>query len=157
MEITNKEFELLKIILENSTNYFEDKSGNDFYLEGEDTSERFEIFKKIIETQSDEEDNEELIENLTCWTYDIWVIRYLIGLTQINLNRTQLEMCLLLLEEINQVPELLNGTFRFELSELELVKSISKINNIYPVDGFYFVNDSNIVEYLINKIRKIIY
>jgi hypothetical protein len=60
-------------------------------------------------------------------------------------------------EEINQVPGLLNGTFRFELSELESVKSILKINNIYPVDGFYFVNDSNIVEYLINKIGKIIY
>lgn len=34
MEISNKEFELLKIILEDSISYFEDKSGNDFYLEG---------------------------------------------------------------------------------------------------------------------------
>jgi len=156
MNTSSKDFELIKIILEDATSYFEDKSGNDFYLEGDDSPERFNVFREIIETQADEEDKE-LLENLTCWTYDIWVVRYLIELTQINLNRTQLEMCLLLLEEINQVPGLLNGTFRFELSELESVKSILKINNIYPVDGFYFVNDSNIVEYLINKIGKIIY
>ena len=40
MEISNKEFELLKIILEDSISYFEDKSGNDFYLEGDDSPER---------------------------------------------------------------------------------------------------------------------
>jgi len=110
MEITNKDYELLKIILEDCVSYFEDKSGNDFYLQGEDTSERFEIFKKIIETQADEEDKEELLENLTCWTYDIWVVRYLVSLpNQTKLNYTQLEMCLLLLEEIQEVPCLLHG------------------------------------------------
>ena len=66
-------------------------------------------------------------------------------------------MCLLLLEEIQQVPGLLEGTFRFEPSEIELVKSILKTNNIHLVDGVFFINDSNIVEYLVNKIRKIIY
>ena len=48
MEISNKEFELLKIILEDSISYFEDKSGNDFYLQGEDTSERLKFLKKLL-------------------------------------------------------------------------------------------------------------
>ena len=157
MNTSSKDFELIKIILEDATSYFEDKSGNDFYLEGDDSPEHFNVFREIIETQADEGDKDELLENLTCWTYDIWVVRYLIRLTQINLNRTQLEMCLLLLEEIQQVPGLLEGTFRFEPSEIELVKSILKTNNIHLVDGVFFINDSNIVEYLVNKIRKIIY
>ena len=61
MEISNKEFELLKIILEDSISYFEDKSGNDFYLEGDDSPERLNVFQEIIETQADEEDKKELL------------------------------------------------------------------------------------------------
>ena len=130
MNLTDKEFELLKIILENCINYFEDKSGNDFYLEGKDTSERFEIFKKIVETQADEGDKDEILENLTCWTYDIWVVRYLISLPdQTKLNYTQLEMCLILLKEIQQVPCLLKGEFRFDKSEIDFMKEISLLNN----------------------------
>ena len=138
MNLTDKEFELLKIILENCINYFEDKSGNDFYLEGEDTSERFEIFKKIVETQADEGDKDEILENLTCWTYDIWVVRYLISLPdQTKLNYTQLEMCLILLKEIQQVPCLLKGEFRFDKSEIDFMKEISLLNNFNINDGVY--------------------
>lgn len=59
------------------------------------------VFQEIIETQADEEDKKELLENITCWTYDIWVVRYLDkAQPQVSLNHIQLEMCLLLLEEI---------------------------------------------------------
>ncbi|ENV50352.1 hypothetical protein L292_1990 [Acinetobacter junii CIP 107470 = MTCC 11364] len=154
MEITNKDYELLKIILEDCVSYFEDKSGNDFYLQGEDTSERFEIFKKIIETQADEEDKEELLENLTCWTYDIWVVRYLVSLpNQTKLNYTQLEMCLLLLEEIQEVPCLLHGEFRFEKSETDFLNDISFINNFNINEGVYYIDSLEITNYLIKKIK----
>lgn len=154
MEITNKDYELLKIILEDCVSYFEDKSGNDFYLQGEDTSERFEIFKKIIETQADEEDKEELLENLTCWTYDIWVVRYLVSLpNQTKLNYTQLGMCLLLLEEIQEVPCLLHSEFRFEKSETDFLNDISFINNFNINEGVYYIDSLEITNYLIKKIK----
>ena len=154
MNLTDKEFELLKIILENCINYFEDKSGNDFYLEGKDTSERFEIFKKIVETQADEGDKDEILENLTCWTYDIWVVRYLISLPdQTKLNYTQLEMCLILLKEIQQVPCLLKGEFRFDKSEIDFMKEISLLNNFNINDGVYYIDGLEITNYLTEKIK----
>ena len=154
MNLTDKEFELLKIILENCINYFEDKSGNDFYLEGKDTSERFEIFKKIVETQADEGDKDEILENLTCWTYDIWFVRYLISLPdQTKLNYTQLEMCLILLKEIQQVPCLLKGEFRFDKSEIDFMKEISLLNNFNINDGVYYIDGLEITNYLTEKIK----
>ena len=158
MEISNKEFELLKIILEDSISYFEDKSGNDFYLEGDDSPERLNVFQEIIETQADEEDKKELLENITCWTYDIWVVRYLTELNpQVSLNHIQLEMCLLLLEEIQQVPCLLRGEFRFNKSEIDFVEEILHLNKPNVDDEIYYINSLKITNYLIKKIRNYLF
>ena len=111
-------------------------------------------FYEINFRGEDEEDKEELLENLTCWTYDIWVVRYLVSLpNQTKLNYTQLEMCLLLLEEIQEVPCLLHGEFRFEKSETDFLNDISFINNFNINEGVYYIDSLEITNYLIKKIK----
>ena len=110
--------------------------------------------EKIVETQADERDKDEILENLTCWTYDIWVVRYLISLPdQTKLNYTQLEMCLILLKEIQQVPCLLKGEFRFDKSEIDFMKEISLLNNFNINDGVYYIDGLEITNYLTEKIK----
>ncbi|USA53917.1 hypothetical protein NDN13_01615 [Acinetobacter sp. C32I] len=155
MNTSSKDFELIKIILEDATGYFENRSCNDFYLSGDDTPERLNVFRDVIETQADEDEKEELLGNLNCWTFDFWVARYITELSpQIKLNQTQLEICLLLLEEVQQVPFLLQGEFRFEKSELYFLEDNPLLNNPNINEDVYYIDSLKITEYLIEKTKK---
>ena len=76
---------------------------------------------------------------------------------QVSLNHTQLEMCLLLLEEIQQVPCLLRGEFRFNKSEIDFVEEILHLNKPNVDDEIYYINSLKITNYLIKKIRNYLF